>query len=55
MTNAFPIGQIYKEGLNRLNNGVRFGFSILFPINEKKKYEKLVDIIDRSFKPSFGE
>jgi hypothetical protein len=38
-----------------LNNGVRSGFSILFPKNEKKKYEKLVDIIAKNFKPSFGE
>jgi hypothetical protein len=38
-----------------LNNGVRSGFSILFPIAEKKKYEKIVDIIAKSFKPSFGE
>jgi len=38
-----------------LKNGVRSGFTIVFPKNEKKKYEKLVDIIAKNFRPSLGE
>ncbi len=38
-----------------LVNGVRSGFSIIFPTSEKKKYEKLVTIIAKNFVPSQGE
>jgi len=37
-----------------LINDVLSGFRIIFPINEKKNYTKLVDIIAEGFKPSMG-
>jgi hypothetical protein len=46
---------VLNKGEHYFNNGVRSVFSILFPIGEKKKYKKLVDIVAKSFKPSFGE
>ena len=38
-----------------LINGISSGFSIVFLIKDKKKYNKLVNIIASSFKPSYGE